>query len=70
MARGVRALMHSPCAGRVRLQNTHSHTHKHTAGALCSSERSPGRASPETGRDLSTNGEFSESETFDFFGFT
>lgn len=27
MARGVRALMHSLCAGRVLLQNTHSHTH-------------------------------------------
>lgn len=61
MARGVRALMHSLCAGRILLQsrNTLSHTHKHTAGALCLSERSPCRPNPETRGDISTNEDFS-----------
>lgn len=33
MARGVQALMHSLCAGRVLLQNTHSHKHISTPRA-------------------------------------
>lgn len=33
MARGVRALMHSLCAGRVLLQNTHSHKYISTLRA-------------------------------------
>lgn len=39
MARGVRALMHSLCAGRVLLQNTHSHKHIRTLRAPCARVR-------------------------------
>lgn len=48
MARGVRALMHSLCAGRILLQSRN--THKRAAGALCLSERSPCRPGPERER--------------------
>ena len=39
VARRVRALMHSLCAGRVLLQNTHSHKHIRTLRAPCAPVR-------------------------------
>lgn len=48
MARGARALMHSLCAGRVLLQNTHSHKHISTLRAPFARVKGhPGRPSPD-----------------------